>query len=559
MTRPGEPGGRGAAQASNLLHCLEGVLELALFITSADKGSVQVVDGDSGTLKIAVQSGFEQPFLQYFANVGTEDAAACGALHAGDRVIVPDLQSNALFAGTPALRVFLEAGVRAVQCTPLMSSTGKKLGVISTHFAQPHQPKLTARELQLLELLTRQAAEYLERESAAEALRVSEAALREADRRKDDFLAMLAHELRNPLAPIRAANELLSKILSSQDSRIAAALEITRRQVNQLARLLDDLLDVSRVTLGRFDLQCRPTEVPRIVAQALETVQPFMREKGHRLSVRMSDVPALYVSADPARLTQCVVNLLTNAAKYTDTRGEIDVSVAVQDGNAVIEVSDSGVGIAPELLPRIFDPFVQGEKLRGRTHGGLGVGLAIVKRLVEMHGGEVRAHSSGLGCGSMFQIRLPLIEQPRNLEPEIEAPRIATVSVLVVDDNEDCADSLAALLQLEGHEVQAVYSARDALERALTFKPDLLLLNIGLPEMDGYEVARKLREMPDLRGSHLIAVSGYGQIEDRVRAEAAGFDDHLVKPISLARLTATMLTVIAGQRFSAPMASIRTE
>ena len=368
---------------------------------------------------------------------------------------------------------------------------------------------------------------------AEQVLQRQELALREADRRKDEFLAMLAHELRNPLAPIRNANELLGKILTVADARVQSAIAITRRQVAQLTRLVDDLLDVSRVTQGRIELQRRPIEVSHIIMQAIEAVQPILREKGHRLvSVHSTGHAALCVNADPARLMQCVVNVLTNAAKYTDADGQITVQTRAGGTYAVIEISDTGVGIAPELLPRMFDLFVQGDRSPDRSQGGLGVGLAVVKRLVEMHQGSVSARSAGPGQGSTFEIRLPLIERLTTQPAKPALWKVPAVRILIVDDNHDAADSLGALLALEGHTIEMAYSAADALRRAAPFRAQVILLDIGLSEMDGYEVARRLRRMPELRETRVIAVTGYGQRQDREQAEAAGFDEHLVKPVS---------------------------
>jgi signal transduction histidine kinase/DNA-binding response OmpR family regulator len=380
-------------------------------------------------------------------------------------------------------------------------------------------------------------------------LQQQELALREADRRKDEFLAMLAHELRNPLAPIRNANELLSRILDLSDARVEHAITATRRQVTQLTRLVDDLLDVSRVTQGRIELQRRPLEVSHIIMQAIEAVQPMMREKHHRLiTVHAAEPRDLYVNADPARLVQCVVNVLTNAAKYTDPGGQITVQTRAAAGSALIEISDTGVGIAAELLPRMFDLFVQGDRAPDRSQGGLGVGLAVVRRLVEMHEGGVSARSDGPGQGSTFEIRLPLIAHSGATEEEQAPAAMAPAArILIVDDNKDAADSLAALLTLEGHTIEMAYSATDALHRAAPFQAQVVLLDIGLPEMDGYEVARRLRRLPELRETRLIAVSGYGQPQDRERARAAGFDEHLIKPVS----SASVARAIAGIAHSA--------
>jgi signal transduction histidine kinase len=380
-------------------------------------------------------------------------------------------------------------------------------------------------------------------------LRARELTLREADRRKDEFLAMLAHELRNPLAPIRNANELLGKILRVADRRVENAIAITRRQVAQLTRLVDDLLDVSRVTQGRIELQRRPVDIPHVIVQAIEAVQPVLRERHHRLvSVHSAEHPALYVNADPARLIQCVVNVLTNAAKYTDPGGEITVQTRGEGKQAVIEISDTGVGIAAELLPHMFELFVQGDRSLDRAQGGLGVGLAVVKRLVEMHGGTVVAHSAGPGQGATFEIRLPLIEHRHAPPAGAAPPKVPAARILIVDDNHDAADSLGALLALEGHTVQMAYSAADALQRAAPFRAQVVLLDIGLPQMDGYEVARHLRRIPQLCDTRVIAVTGYGQRRDRERAAAAGFDEHLVKPVSPASVARALAGIARKAR-----------
>jgi PAS domain S-box-containing protein len=360
--------------------------------------------------------------------------------------------------------------------------------------------------------------------------------LLEEHRLKDEFLAMLAHELRNPLAPIRTASEILSQA-PADDAGVQTAVATIKRQVTHLTRLVDDLLDVSRITQGRIELQCRPIDVAGIIAQAVETVEPQLREKQHRLSViTATGYEPLYVNGDFARLVQCVGNILSNAAKFTDPGGEISVRMHTQSPAVVVEVADNGAGISPELVPRIFDLFVQGDRALDRAQGGLGIGLAVVKRLVEMHGGEVTAESPGLGQGSTFKIRLPRVARPRARSPEAAAFKPPPRRVLVVDDNADAANSLAALLSLQGHETQAVYSGREALERIESFRPHVALIDIGLPKMNGYELAKRLRETSDSASLRLVALTGYGQVEDREHARAAGFDDHLVKPVDMPAL-----------------------
>ncbi len=359
--------------------------------------------------------------------------------------------------------------------------------------------------------------------------------LRDADRRKDEFLAMLGHELRNPLAPIGNAVEILSRILGP-DERAHRALGTARRQVMQLTRLVDDLLDVSRITQGRIELRREALDVDAVITQAVAAVEPQLRDKQHRIAIDRSEPRALTVHGDPARLMQCIVNVLSNSAKYTDRGGEIRIRTRLEGGFVVIAIVDSGVGIAPHLLPHVFDLFVQGERTLDRSEGGLGVGLAVVRRLIEMHEGTVTASSVGSGRGSTVEIRLPALGAAHASAHASGSPAPPPRRVLVVDDNRDSADSLALLLQMDGHETATAYSAREALERALSLKPQVVLLDIGLPEIDGYEIARRLRGQSDFADTCLIALTGYGQAEDRKRARGAGFDEHLIKPADLGKL-----------------------
>src|SRR5262245_21425233 len=327
---------------------------------------------------------------------------------------------------------------------------------------------------------------------AEEALRARERQLHTADRRKDEFLAMLAHELRNPLAPIRNAGELLARTLPP-DPRLQGAAAIVKRQIGQLARLVDDLLDVSRITQGRIELQRRPVDLAAIIAEALESVEPLMREKRHHIALSVTDTP-LWVDGDSARLVQCVGNLLANAAKYTDPGGEIRLEAHADGPLAVLAVIDNGVGIPRELLPQIFELFVQSDRSLDRSQGGLGIGLSVVRRLIEMHGGDVVATSGGPGHGARFEVRLPRIDADApTAETAVAAESATGRRVLVVDDNEDAANSLAEILNLSGHQAEPVFTSHEALERAQALDPDVILLDIGLPGMDGYEVARRIR------------------------------------------------------------------
>jgi PAS domain S-box-containing protein len=356
--------------------------------------------------------------------------------------------------------------------------------------------------------------------------------LEDANKRKDEFLAMLAHELRNPLAPIRNASEILARKLAD-DPQMKKTVNLVKRQVTHLARLVDDLLDVSRITQGRIELRRAPQELAPILAQARETVEPLLRDKQHVLLVSTSFEP-LYVHGDHARLVQSVANVLTNAAKYTDPGGEIRLELRRQREYAVISISDTGVGIAPELLPRVFDLFVQGDRSLDRSQGGLGIGLSVVKRLVEMHQGRVMAFSEGPGRGSVFEIRLPLIDAPAGTLTHPSARTVRPKRILIVDDNVDAANSLAEILQIDGHVTEVVYTGKDALSHAVVCPADVILLDIGLPDMNGYEVAARIR--PKIGPVQLIALTGYGQTEDVRRATEAGFDAHLIKPVDFDRL-----------------------
>lgn len=367
----------------------------------------------------------------------------------------------------------------------------------------------------------------------------AEEALREADRCKDEFLAMLAHELRNPLAPIKTAVEIQKRV-ALPEPRLARSRDVIERQVGHLARLLDDLLDVSRISRGRITLRRETHELCEIVAQAVESTGPLIDARKHELVLAPCAGP-LHVNVDAARLTQVVANLLNNAAKYTDDGGRIDLRVERGPRNeALIRIQDNGRGIDPKDLPHVFDTFYQSTRTLDRSEGGLGIGLSLVRRLVELHGGEVEAHSDGLGRGSAFTVRLALEAPP------MTTPRAASAAnsppsrrVLIVDDNVDAAETMAALLETLGHEVAVAHDGEAALEAVSNVSPEIVLLDIGLPRMDGYEVCRRLREGKAAR-PFIVAVTGYGQAEDRERAQKAGFDAHLVKPASFDAIQAVL-------------------
>jgi len=373
-----------------------------------------------------------------------------------------------------------------------------------------------------------------ERKKAEEELARVSRELREADQRKDEFLATLAHELRNPLAPIRNSLEVL-RMPRIDDGMARHAREMMERQVHHLVRLVDDLLDVSRVMRGKIDLRMEPVELATVVARAVETCQPLIDSQRHRLEISLP-AESMLLDADPVRLAQVVGNLLTNAAKYTSPGGRIWLGARRIDDVAVLEVRDNGVGIATELLPHVFELFVQGHHTASHSQGGLGVGLTLVRRLVEMHHGTVEASSDGPGKGSEITVRLPLAvradecAETNDERAAQKAVRPSGLRLLVVDDNEDAAVSLAMLLRLQGHEVCVAHDGPSSLEMAVAYAPDLVFLDIGMPGMDGYEVARRIRAEPSLKHVVLTAVTGWGQSEDRRRTSEAGFDHHIVKP-----------------------------
>jgi signal transduction histidine kinase len=371
----------------------------------------------------------------------------------------------------------------------------------------------------------------------------AEQALQEADRNKDEFLAMLAHELRNPLAPIHNALQLMRMQPSAGQSQWAQ--EVIQRQLAYLTRLVDDLLDVSRITRGKIALTREPVEVATLLTRALETIDPLLQERGHTLTLQVPPEP-LRVDGDPTRLTQALGNVLGNAAKYTERGGRIELTCEPHGAEVEIRVRDNGIGIPAELLPRIFDLFTQLDRRTDHSASGLGIGLALVRRLVEMHGGSVSALSAGAGAGSEFVIKLPLLLRDEIMRAHDEShPQNRDIPapprrILLADDNPDALESLATVLRLRGHEVYSAQNGAAALETAALHLPEVALLDIGMPLVDGYEVARRIRSQEWGKAITLVALTGWGQESDRRRSEEAGFDAHLVKPLDLDKLAAVL-------------------
>ena len=503
----------------NLSEGLDEILTAVIELLGAENGNIQLL-------------GSESPLSREVS--AADDFLRAEALRSGQRIIIEDTETDDTYA--PYRAAARAAGYRSLVSTPLLSADGEPVGLVATYFRSIHRP--SEQELRRFDLYLRQANDFIERCKLEQVLRHNEAALRDADRRKDEFLALLAHELRNPLAPIRYTLAANKKGGRTPEQRTEAE-EVIERQVAHMSRLLDDLLDVSRVTRSRLELKKSPTELTAVVSSAIETARPMLEAKHHTLSV---DLPthAVRFEADLVRLAQVLSNLLINAAKYTDPGGQIRLR-AVQEGNdLLIAVGDNGIGIASDMMPRLFTIFSQAKDVLGRAEGGLGIGLSLVRGLVTLHGGSVEARSDGPGKGSEFIVRLP-IGAPA-AATQIEAPAEGAVpegsgggvglKILVVDDNRDAADSCATLLELCGHHVQTAYTGRNALELAETFRPHALLLDIGLPDFDGYQLARKIRAAPWGSSIVLIALTGWGQEDDRRRAFDAGFDYHLTKPIA---------------------------
>ena len=647
-------------QASGARELLLEIVDAAIAVTGADMGNIQLLDRDSGALRIVANRGFGSAFLEFFNAVHGGQGACGTAMRTGKRVIVEDIVASPVFVGTAALEVMRAAGARAVQSTPLVSRSGRLVGMLSTHYRAPRRP--TDRDLHLVDLLGRQAADCIERTQAEEMLLASESRFRllvdaapnamimvardgkiavvnkqvetlfgyareellgkpieilvpqrfqamhpvyrdrffaepkarpmgagrdlfglrkdgsevpieiglnpiqtpeglatlasiiditerkrleeslrqrvgelgEADRNKNEFLAILAHELRGPLSPIRNGLHILRQP-NVDGPTIERVKSLMEQQVRNLARLVDDLLDVARITRGTIRLQKETIDLAGVVGRAVESVRPLIERERHHLLVSLPQ-ESVDLEADPTRLEQVLVNLLHNAAKFSEAEGHIWLTVQRDNAEIVVSVRDTGIGIAPELLPRVFDMFAQEDRALGRSRSGLGIGLTLVRRLVELHGGSVRAHSDGAAKGSEFVVRLPALpaRSPKSSEPPPiqEQARSRGLRVLVVEDEPAVAEMLVMLLELWGHAVQAVHDGPAALVAAPTFRPHVALCDIGLPGMNGYQLARHLRQQVALNKLVLIAMTGYGQEEDQRRAREAGFDHHLTKPVN---------------------------
>ena len=518
----------------------ERLLDAAISIMHSECASLQMFkdDPEGGHLELIATRGFSPEAIEHWQTVTCARMTACTeVLRTGRRVVVPDLTKCEFMAGSPDLQFSLGNGLRAVQSTPLLSRTGVLMGVFSTHWGSVHTP--SDRDLRLLDVLARQAADLIERMLAEERLR-------ESDRRKEEFLATLAHELRNPLAPILNAVQCL-ELATPVDPEMRWAHDVIVRQTTHLTRLVDDLLDVSRINHDRLEIRKEPIDLSRVLRTAVETMKPFVDHRHQRLALILP-AERLTVDADPVRLSQIFANLINNAAKFSGEGESIDVIVEAHGDTVDVRVRDHGMGIESSELPTIFDLFRRVRPSYVNDQGGLGIGLTLVKRLVEMHGGAVSASSAGLGLGSEFAVRLPLVI------PIAHAPVAADDSlgtahgqlrVLVVDDHTDGATSMCRLLRVLGYDARQAHDGLAGLDAAAEFRPDVALLDIAMPRLNGYDVARRLRAEPWGRQMLLIAVTGWGQENDKLLATEAGFDCHLTKPVAVAELTRALSSVAA--------------
>jgi predicted ATPase/signal transduction histidine kinase len=535
----------------------EQILRVVVEVTGAQRGAL--VLPANGALKVRARIEAAEEVSVSLADMPLEQCVDLPSallryvMRTQEFLLLADARTSSLFAGDPVVH---QRKLQSVLCIPLVKQS-TVLGLI--YLENNAMAGAFADDLvEIGRVLASQAVISLENSTLLEELQQltgalemrvadrtreltdqiaardkAELALREADQQKDEFLAMLAHELRNPLASISNASELLSRTVTP-DPLAEQSLGVLKRQTKQLIRLVDDLLDLSRIARGQITLEEAAVEVGEVIDQAVETVQGLIREKSHRIFVAKG-AGSVYVRGDRTRLTQAFSNVIHNAVKYTDPGGEIRVEVSQSDNQVEVRIQDNGTGIPAPLLPHLFDLFVQSKRTLDRSQGGLGIGLSVVKRLMEMHHGSVEAASPGIGEGSTFTLRLPRIVEPQ-MQPGVpSAEQMMPRRILVVDDNADAADSLAMLLRFYGHEVHTVYSASEALDAAARLRPEMVFLDIGLPLMDGYEVARQLLSRGD-RAPRLFALTGYGQQEDRQRAMAAGFNDHLVKPVTPERL-----------------------
>lgn len=502
---------------------LEEILRTAVAVEGTDMGLLSLWEPEANCLRVGASLGLDAEFLKQVAAIPS-GVAVCGQSFQEQRCVsIDDVESDPIL--DPLRHAVRAAGIKSIHCTPLITRSGESVGVLVLYFRWRHKP--SDREMNVIDLCARQAVDFIENARLY-------AELRESDRRKDEFLATLAHELRNPLAPISNALQILS-MSGNLTPTVEGVRSIMERQVKHLVRLVDDLLEISRITRGRIDLRREYVPLGLIIESAVETSRPLISEARHQLTISLP-ADSLIVNADPVRLAQVFSNLLNNSAKYTDEGGQIWLTVRREGAEVVVTVRDNGLGIPSEMQSRVFDIFSQVDHARGRPQGGLGIGLSLAKRLVELHNGTIEMHSAGRGKGTELTVRLPLVtEAPPVAANDAVAlhPSLPSRKIVIVDDTRAAAHVLCRLLQAMGQHVQTATSADAAEVLIRADLPDVVISDIAMPEVDGYELARRLRRDEQLRGITLVALTGYGQASDRKQTRAAGFDYHLVKPVSL--------------------------
>jgi PAS domain S-box-containing protein len=509
----------------------------------ADWAAIDVVEADATLCRVAVahvdpaKVELAHEVYRRFPPDPSSDTGVWKVLRSGEPEIVPVITDELLarsIKDEELLGIMRRLGLKSYIAVPL-SVRNKTIGVLTFIVAESGHV-YDENDLTVAKDLANRTAIAIENSQLY-------GELRDADRRKDEFLATLAHELRNPLAPIRNGLQVL-RLAGSNGEMLVEARAMMERQLDQLVRLVDDLLDVSRITRNRLELRKERVTLASVVHSAIETSRPLIEQFGHTFSVTLTSAPVC-LDADPVRLAQVFSNLLNNSAKYTEPGGKVFLTTEVDGAEALVKVRDTGLGIPAEALPRIFDMFSQVDRTMDRAQGGLGIGLTLVRRLTEMHGGKVEARSEGPGRGSEFIIRLPILDETRERSSQGSAQRPAAETepqcrILVVDDNRDSASSLGMMLKLMGNEVYTAHDGLAALEAAEQFRPDFILLDIGLPKLNGYEACRRIRAQPWSRGMVIVALTGWGQEEDRRRSHEAGFDHHLVKPVDVGILRVLM-------------------
>jgi signal transduction histidine kinase/ActR/RegA family two-component response regulator len=526
---------------------LDLVVGAAMRGVNAQFGDLQLFDPADNSLLLVSSSGLDAWFVEHYRRVGVDHDTVCAnALRTRTQVLVEDVFAE---SGYPGLQRFAtHAGFSSVESTPLLTRAGEFLGVLSTMSARPR--RLTEREAQWLDLCARQAADYLEAHRTRTALQAVADELKDLNLRKDQFLATLAHELRNPLAPIRNGLDLLKLQVGGECTEAHKVITMVLGQVEHMVRLVDDLMDVGRIVRGNIALSRTAVDLRDIVARVVEVARPMFEGGERRLLLALPELPVL-LSGDAHRLTQILGNLLNNAYKFTRPGGTVEVALSVAAGQAELRVRDDGIGIEHAQLERIFEMFAQVDSSLEREHGGLGLGLSLVRQMVELHGGSVEARSGGQGQGSEFIVRVPVDGQRPQQAEATTADRMSLglspgsgVRVLLVDDNREAATVLKAYLEREGFDARVCFGGTEAVALCGGWQPDAIVMDIGMPGLNGYEACRRIRAQ--WGGSvRMIALTGWGEPEARQRALEAGFDALLVKPVDAVGLLA-LLAVPAG-------------